>query len=272
MEKQQVQTEQDVIEIVLDDVQPETQQPQTTTSVQQESEEAVKARASGWKPKEEFTGDVSKWVDAGEFLRRGELFERLHTQTKEMKQLRDVVNKLVEHNKKLDARTAEDTISQLKAAKQLALDEGNTRAVVELDDRLLEARENLREVKAATKQEVASEIPPEYYAFADANPWYMKDRAMTAFADQIGRELIEQGYHPSAIYEKVAKEVRNEFAHKFASKPAVQAVEASRASVNSPRSIKFTPTAEERQVAKIFAQSGVMTEKQYYEQLAKSRA
>lgn len=266
MENQQ--TEQEEIVIDLGDA---LQEQTPATPVQQESEESVKARASGWKPKEEFTGDVSKWVDAGEFLRRGELFDRLHTQTKEMKQLREVVNKLVEHNKKLDTRTAEETISQLKAAKQLALDEGNTRAVVELDDRLLEARENLREVKATTKQEVANDIPPEYYAFADANPWYMKDRAMTAFADQVGRELLEQGYHPSAIYEKVAKEVRSEFAHKFTSKPAVQAVEASRASVNSPRSIKFTPTAEERQVAKMFAQNGVMSEKQYFEQLAKSK-
>lgn len=40
---------------------------------QSESAEA-KALRMGWKPKEEFNGDTSKWVDAETFIKRGEEF------------------------------------------------------------------------------------------------------------------------------------------------------------------------------------------------------
>lgn len=260
------------IVIVLDeDTEQIEQQVQTPVDTIVESDDVKRAREAGWKPKEEFSGDVSKWVDAGEFLRRGELYDRIHSQNKEIREMRAMVDKLVEHNKKLDQTRAEEKVAQLKAAKALALEDGNTAAIVELDDQILQAREVLKEARTVTKQEVATGIPPEYFAFAEANPWYMKDRAMTAFADAYGKELAEQGYSPSQIYTLVAKEVRKEFSHKFAPKPAAQTVESAKGSVNTAKSIKFVPTAEERAVAEMFARNGVMTKEQYFKQLAKTR-
>lgn len=263
--------EQDDVVIILDEETTPEEVQTKPTEVVVESDDVRRAREAGWKPKEEYSGDVSKWVDAGEFLRRGELYDRIHVQSKELKEMRAVVDKLVAHNKQLDQAKAEERVSQLKAAKQMALEDGNTAAIVELDDQILQAREALRDAKTATKQEIANDIPAEYYAFAEANPWYMKDRAMTAFADAYGKELAEQGHSPSQIYSLVAKEVRKEFAHKFAPKPAAQTVESAKGSVNSAKSIKFTPTAEERAVAEMFARNGVMTKDQYYKQLAKTR-
>jgi len=40
----------------------------------------LQARDSGWVPKEEYKGEEHKWVDAGEFLRRGELFKKIEDQ------------------------------------------------------------------------------------------------------------------------------------------------------------------------------------------------
>jgi len=47
---------------------------------------ADKARASGWRPKEEFEGDPDEWVDAGEFVRRKPLFDQIHNLKKQAKE------------------------------------------------------------------------------------------------------------------------------------------------------------------------------------------
>ena len=49
------------------------------------------ARESGWVPKEEFTGDPKTWVDAAEFVRRGPLFKKIDTQSREIKAMRQAI-------------------------------------------------------------------------------------------------------------------------------------------------------------------------------------
>ena len=46
-----------------------------------------KARATGWRPLEEFEGDPETWVDAKEFLGRAPLFDKIKHQTKKQKEL-----------------------------------------------------------------------------------------------------------------------------------------------------------------------------------------
>src|SRR3990172_4739307 len=55
------------------------------------------ARAQGWKPKEEFTGDPALWVDAKEFVGRAPLFDKIKTQSKDLKEIRKTVDAMAKH-------------------------------------------------------------------------------------------------------------------------------------------------------------------------------
>ena len=82
--------------------------------------------------------------------------------------MKKAIQALADHNAKIETATRERTIAELKAAKKLALDDGNTSAIVELDERLAEARAEVKELKAQTAQERTNETPPEYFEFAAA--------------------------------------------------------------------------------------------------------
>lgn len=245
----------------------ETTAKQTEEGSEVLSEAEQQARAAGWRPKEEYQGDPEKWVDAGEFVRRGQLFEKINHQHREIRELRKAVEGLVDHNRKIEETTKTRLIAELKAAKKMALDEGDTAAAVEIDERIYDAKIELKEAKAQSTAQAAQDIDPAYWDFTQSNPWYTKDRAMTAFADQLGMELAQQGVPLAKVYDTVAKEVRKEFAHKFqrTATPAAS-VESSDAGKGKTTS-KFQPSAEERSMAKMFARMGIMKEDEYYAQL-----
>ena len=68
---------------MADEITPEASAPEI-----EHSPTELKAIESGWVPKEEFQGDEHKWVEAGEFLRRGELFKKIEDQGKQLKDVR----------------------------------------------------------------------------------------------------------------------------------------------------------------------------------------
>ena len=49
---------------------------------------------SGWVPKDQFNGDEHKWVDAAEYLRRGELFKKIESQSKELKDVKRALQEM----------------------------------------------------------------------------------------------------------------------------------------------------------------------------------
>src|ERR1700758_5180010 len=81
------------------------------------------ALSQGWVPKEEFSGDPEKFVDAGEFLRRGELFRKIESQSKEMKDMRKALQELAKHNSQIRDVEYKRALETLKAEKKAALNE-----------------------------------------------------------------------------------------------------------------------------------------------------
>ena len=66
------------------------------------------AYAQGWRPQDEWSGDPDKWVDANEFIFRGELMDRIQKQTKvinnqnaELGEVKEALKVLAEHNKQI---------------------------------------------------------------------------------------------------------------------------------------------------------------------------
>lgn len=243
---------------------PEGEQTPELSPVHQE------AVSAGWVPKEEFHGDQEKWVDAPEFLRRGELFSKIESQSREIK---DVRRALVEM-KKLHASVREveyaRALDTLKAQKKNALEEGDADAVIAADERIDLVREQQRQLQFEPVDIPQSgDQHPEFVAWTAKNAWYTNNNPMRAFADALGQELSANGLNPSQVLKKVEEEVRKEFPNKFQNPRQARpsSVEGSTPKGGSGASMSLS--ADERRVMNTFVRQGVMTEAAYIAELKK---
>jgi hypothetical protein len=248
--------------------------PTTPEEVVEHTPTELKAIESGWVPKEEFSGDEHKWVEAGEFLRRGELFKKIEDQGKQLKDVRSALNEMKKLNGQIQEVEYKRALDTLKAQKKVALEDGDAAAVIAADDRIEMVREQQKEMQrqSPVAQSDEGSEHPEFVAWTEQNNWYKSSTPMKAFADALGQELARAGNSPSEVLKKVAVEVRKEFPNKFRNpnqdKPG--AVEGGQGrGVQSTG--KFTLSDEERTIMNKFVRQNVMTEKEYIEQLKKVR-
>ena len=85
----------------------------------------IKARAYGWVPEEEFTGDKTRWVDAKEFVSRAPLFDRIDHYRRRVEDLEGTVTEIKKHYKKVDETAYKRAIADLKKEKVQALEDEN---------------------------------------------------------------------------------------------------------------------------------------------------
>lgn len=228
------------------------------------------AMESGWVPKDQYKGEEHKWVDAGEFLRRGELFKKIEDQSKQLKDVRTALNEMKKLHSQVREVEYKNALAALKEQKKQALLDGDADAVIDVDERIDMVKGEVAQLKAEPVIQ-EPQIHPEFESWVNQNNWYQSSAPMRAFADALGKDLAGAGNSPSEVLRKVAAEVRKEFPHKFQNpnrdKPG--AVEAGRNSGTS--SSKFVMSDDERRVMNTFVRTGALTEKEYIEQLKKVR-
>src|SRR5271154_5862973 len=123
-----------------------------------------KAKQMGWAPQEEFRGDPSKWIDADEYVRRGEqlmpilrannerLMEevgKLRSENAQTQQLLKASGEAIEELKKFNTKTTkkaladqkETLVEGIKAARR----EGDVDSELVLQDQLTEVSTALRQ-------------------------------------------------------------------------------------------------------------------------------
>jgi len=243
----------------------------------QEEVEAVltpveeQALDSGWVPKDQYKGEEHKWVDAGEFLRRGELFKKIEDQSKQLKDVRNALNEMKKLHSQVREVEYKRALDALRVQKKQALLDGDADAVIEVDERIDMVKDEVAQLKAEPAIQ-EPQIHPEFETWVSQNNWYQTSTPMRAFADALGKDLASAGNSPAEVLRKVAAEVRKEFPHKFSNpnrdKPG--AVETSR-NTGSSNSSKFVMSDDERRVMNTFVRTGALTEKEYIEQLKKVR-
>lgn len=233
-----------------------------------------KAREQGWVPKEEWTGDPEKWRPAKEFAERGELFGKIDTMGRELKETRKALQMLQQHHQQVKESEFKRAVEELKALQKKHLEEGNS-------DGYLETSELLTDLKAEQKaREVTAEVQvnqphPDFVAWTQKEKWYNADIEMHDYADAVGLRYAQAnpGLDPHEVLEFVSKQVRNRFKEKFTNpnraKPS--AVEGAN-NTESPKKGSFQLTADEKRVMHTFVKTGVMSEKEYIEELKKMRS
>jgi hypothetical protein len=235
------------------------------------TEEELQALDAGWKPKEQWEGDEKKWVPADEFNRRGELFGKIDSVTKDLRETKKALRMLQDHHAKVRETEYNRAVAGLRAQKKQALENNDVDAVEKIDDAIMDmkATEKVAKQTAATK---AAEPDPRFVAWVNDNSWYAQDDEMRNFADDVG--IAHAKSHPEKsptdVLKYVEQRIRKTYPEKFKNqnrnKP--NAVEGRNAQfTRSKREDSFELSDEERRVMNTFVSDGIMTKEDYIRDL-----
>ena len=235
----------------------------------------TEAREQGWRPKEEYEGDPNKWRPAKEFVERGELFGKIDTLGKELKETKKAMKMMQEHHAKVKETEYKRAVEELKALQKKHLEEGNSDGYLETTELLtdLKAEQKAREVIGA-QQPQQQGVDPRFTQWVDSNKWYSKDAEMRQYADVVGMGYAQTNPNldPEDVLRYVTAQVRARFKDKFENpnrnKPS--AVEGG-ASNTPAKSDKFELTEDERRVMNTFVRTNMMTKEEYIAEVKRMR-
>jgi len=237
----------------------------------------VKAREMGWRPKEEFHGNEDDFVDAKEFVQRQPLFEKIETQSRQLKNVQKTLDALKEHHTKVREAEYKRALAALEAQKEAAINEANGTQAVAVERQIKQVEREFEQIQREHVAETPANDPQEFVSWKAKNAWYEQDEAMRVFADAYGTKLAkEKGMSPSEVLTEVTKKVRAEFGHKTyfrnPNKDSAPDVETSRGGNSSKSSDRYELTEQERSIMNTLVRSGTLTKEQYIEQLKAVKA
>lgn len=233
-----------------------------------------RAREQGWRPKEEFEGDVSKWVSAETFVAKGELIDRIEQLGKKLKDSDKTIAMLKEHHSKVKESEFRRAVEFLKQQKKQAYENGDVDKIIEIDDKIAEVRDTQKAQKAQDTVDASPEAHPAFQSWVSENKWYESDSEMRADADAFGEAYARNNSDktPQEVLEYVARKIKKIYPEKFVnpnrSKPT--GVESSGTRQGTSRD-SFTLTEEETRVMNTFARNGIMEKDEYIKQVKAMR-
>lgn len=245
------------------------------TEVVEQSEEPQqptiedRAKEQGWKPKEEYEGDPSKWVSAETFVAKGELIEKIEALGKELKNQKKANQMLIEHHKRVKESEFNRAVTYLKQQKKQAYESGDVDKIIEIDEQLANVKETQKQ-QAQFDAQSEPEIAPEFKAWVSNNKWYDQDSDLRDEADTLGLTHAKRHpeKNPAQILEYVEKQIKKMYPEKFTNpnrtKPS--AVEGA-VSGGGKKSEAFELSEEEKQVMMTFVRSGIMSKEDYLAEL-----
>jgi hypothetical protein len=234
---------------------------------QEYTEDETQALESGWKPKDQWEGDIKKWVPAEEYNRRGELFGKIDSMGRDLRDTKKALRMLQDHHGKVKETEYNRALASVREAKKQALRDGDVDLAAEADERMIDMKaEQISERQVNAQQ--AAQPDPRFIQWADRNSWYKQDGEMRAFADDVGiaHAKANPEKSPEEVLKYVESRVKRTYAEKFTNpnrdRPnAVGGREVSSAR-KSPKD-DFAMSEEERKVMMTFVNEGVMTKDQY---------
>lgn len=226
-----------------------TDEKGSTEGAESEPNPEMEARAlkMGWTPKDRFRGDPENFVDAEEFVRRGEEFlpflksnnkalqkelnelkGTVASQANTLKANAEAMETLKKHNTEAAVRKVKEQRKETRLQIEAARKEDKPELVVELQEQLDEQEDALRKAaedepepeptgrKAAPRSNGKDDTDytksPEFQQFLEDNPWWNTDKRARAVSLTIGQELAAAGeladMTPTERFEKIAEETK----------------------------------------------------------------
>lgn len=237
------------------------------------------ALKQGWKPKDQWEGDPDQHRSAREYLDRGELLGKIKSQNAKLDEFNRTLAVMSEHNKRVYAAGYEKALGDLKLQKKEALREGDADAVMEIDDKIDETKEALRNIKNTNTTPQGPSVTTQNWL--QENEWYAKDRVMRAAANEMAVEYVKSHANASEeqIYDYIDKEIRKELPEKFGKKAATSAPNPdgqSRKVTNSGgksgmsfEALLDTMDDDQARIARTLVKTGALTKEKYVEDYQK---
>ena len=247
------------------------EEPENESEESEMSETEQKAYEMGWRPKGEHKGD-KPWIDAEEFIGRQPLYDGLSKANKRVKSLEEKVQKLLEHNSKVEQASYERAMKELKAERDLAVEQGRVEDVNKLD-------EQQKELEAqAPQQDDEANYPPEFLEWREENTWYTEDAELQVFADAIapGMKQKHPNLGPREFFDLITDTVKKANPDKFdPPKKRRQIPEGGDApqskgkadGVSQAKSLWNKMTPEEQHICREWDRDGTMSKADYMKQL-----
>lgn len=223
----------------------------------EERDYEAEARAEGWKPESEWTGDEPPkrgFVDAKTFVENGERVgsllrakvERLEGQLDQVTATAQEFREYSQQQMRRQQEEAAQKIADLERKAAKAIDEGDGAAWADADRQLQQERAN-----ATTAEDPAAAAHnANAQAFLRDNPWYRTDPDMQAYADGIAPQLDAQGLTGQAFFNELARKTNEFFSQRQSTSSTTSPVEQGAASTSTavkPRSYEALPAADRAQ-------------------------
>jgi len=235
----------------------------------------VRARELGWRPREEFHGDEEDFVDAKEFVQRQPLFEKIESQSKQLKNVQKTLEALKQHYGKVQETEYKRALAQLEAQRAEAISDADGNKAIQVERQIKNVEREFEQIKREQETNQSAPDPQEFISWKSKNTWYETDETMRMVADTYGTKLAKEGMAPADVLREVTKKVRTEFAHKFRNPNKDNAPDVSNSSPrgnSTPKEDNFQLTDEERRMMNTFVRDGVMTKEQYIKDLKAIKA
>lgn len=192
-------------------------------------EQQAEAEKIGWIPPTRFKGEAESFVDADEYIKRGEtvlpILKRTNEQLRRqldvvtaesranaaaLKTAQDAIEQIEERHSVETQKAVERARAEVKTQLAKASEAGDHEAVAELTDQLTQLTKAEEKAAPAEKNSPAAFVPPpELVDWNRENEWFGKDKRRTALALGIAQELREDGEKAVGreFFDKVAAEV-----------------------------------------------------------------
>lgn len=245
----------------------------TSLSARDQQEIAVKDRAKsmGWMPRKEWQGDPGDWVSAREFLARQSFFDKIKSQSSEIRNLREDIKAMSQHFAQMKEVEYKRALAELKAERKDAINQGDTTKAESVSDQIVEIEAARKEIKQAPNQK-SNYGQEEFTQFKERNKWYNTDPELTQRANALGMGYAQM--NPSATPEQVLQYVEKEIKATAKRETIAPASPASGGLKSGPvKGNKFSEsdlTDMQKKMMNTFVQRGVLTKEQYLESLSKA--
>lgn len=233
------------------------------------------AKEMGWQPKDNFKGE--EYVDAAEYIRKGQdiqdgMRKSLKDQKKQLSDMSGSITELKQHNErvyKAEVSQLKKELSDLAKQKKTAIEDGDVDKVGELDEQIDTVKESMTPLEKSEK----AETTPEFEDWVGENDWYLKDAEMAAYADTLSELDQYKGAPFGRMSALVTRQVKEMFPDKFSQKKSertpISRVEGGDRKTTSIKFTKSDLTDSQKSIMSQFVKQGIMSEKQYIEDIAK---
>jgi uncharacterized coiled-coil protein SlyX len=219
------------------------------------------AKDMGWRPKEDYSGDDTKWIEPREFVERKPLYDRIHKLEQNNKRQSQTIHEVNDHISKVRKSEYERAMVDLEVKKKHAVESADSDEVRKVDHQI----DNLKTQIPPAK----NPLHPAIEEFIDDNEGWWKNEEMQDYAiARHDRVMQESNVDMESGLKKVLQDVKTRFPEQFENGNRYQpsAVEGGRRSGKSSKS-RFTPSdlsEAQRAIGDRWVRSGAMKSMQQY--------